>query len=53
MPAFFGHPTAIIESEKIGEGTRIWAYAHVMSDAVLARNCNVGDHAFAPWWPNW
>jgi UDP-2-acetamido-3-amino-2,3-dideoxy-glucuronate N-acetyltransferase len=27
-------------------GTRIWAFAHVMSGAVVGDNCNIGDHAF-------
>jgi acetyltransferase-like isoleucine patch superfamily enzyme len=42
----FAHPTAIVESEEIGAGTRIWAYAHVLSQARIGANCNVGDHAF-------
>lgn len=45
-PKFFSHPAALVESERIGEGTRIWAFAHVMKGARLGRDCNVGDHAF-------
>lgn len=40
------HPRALNESEDVGEGTRIWAFAHVMSRARIGRNCNIGDHAF-------
>ena len=40
------HPTALVESDQIGEDTNIWAYAHVMDGAVVGQNCNVGDHAF-------
>jgi UDP-2-acetamido-3-amino-2,3-dideoxy-glucuronate N-acetyltransferase len=40
------HPTALVESEEIGDQTRIWAYAHVMAGAKIGRNCNIGDHAF-------
>lgn len=40
------HPTALVESEKIGAGTRIWAFAHVMPGAVVGSECNVCDHAF-------
>ena len=40
------HPNALVESDLIGEGTRIWAFAHVMPGAVIGRECNVGDHAF-------
>jgi UDP-2-acetamido-3-amino-2,3-dideoxy-glucuronate N-acetyltransferase len=42
----FYHPSALVESEEVGEGTRVWAYAHVMSGAKIGRNCNIGDHAF-------
>ncbi|MBN2012307.1 N-acetyltransferase [candidate division KSB1 bacterium] len=43
---FFAHPTAIVDSEKIGSGTRIWAYAHVLNGAEIGENCNIGDHCF-------
>jgi UDP-2-acetamido-3-amino-2,3-dideoxy-glucuronate N-acetyltransferase len=47
MPAnLYVHPTALLESDQVGEGTRIWAYAHVMAGAVLGTGCNVGDHCF-------
>src|SRR5262249_21340174 len=49
MPAAAGvfvHAQALCESEQVGEGTRIWAFAHVMKRAVVGRNCNIGDHAF-------
>ena len=34
------------ESEAVGEGTRIWAFAHVMAGARVGRDCNVGEGAF-------
>lgn len=40
------HPQALVESENIGDGTNVWAFAHVMKDAVIGTCCNVGDHAF-------
>ena len=40
------HPTALVESDQIGEGTNVWAYAHVMKGAVVGSHCNIGDHAF-------
>ena len=40
------HPTALVESERVGPGTRIWAFAHVMPGAAIGRDCNVGDHCF-------
>jgi acetyltransferase-like isoleucine patch superfamily enzyme len=45
-PGVFVHPKALCESETVGAGTRIWAFAHVMQDAVVGRDCNIGDHAF-------
>ena len=46
MDGFFAHATALVESETIGPGTRIWAFAHVMRDVVIGRDCNFGDHCF-------
>jgi len=40
------HATALVESDRVGEGTNVWAYAHVMKGAVVGRHCNIGDHAF-------
>ena len=42
----FIHPQALVESASIGPGTRIWAFAHVMSGAVVGRDCNICDHSF-------
>jgi len=42
----FIHEKALVETEKIGEGTRIWAFAHVQKNVIIGANCNVGDHAF-------
>lgn len=46
MADFFTHNTALVESDQIGDGTRIWAYAHIMRGAQIGENCNVGDHSF-------
>lgn len=43
---FFAHPTALVESDDVGRGTSIWAFAHVMEGAVVGRDCKIGDHAF-------
>ncbi len=43
---FYAHPQALVESRDIGEGTRIWAFAHVMRGAVIGRDCNVCDQVF-------
>ena len=44
--AFERHPTALVESDAIGDGTRIWAFVHVLAGAVIGRGCNVGDHCY-------
>ena len=43
---YFKHPTAIVETEQVGEGTRIWAYAHVLPGARIGNDCNICDHTF-------
>src|SRR4051794_10602280 len=40
------HPAALVESDEIGPGTRVWAFAHVMRGARIGANCNICDHAF-------
>ncbi len=44
--SYFAHERAIVESDRIGEGTRIWANAHILPGAVLGANCNVCDGVF-------
>jgi acetyltransferase-like isoleucine patch superfamily enzyme/dTDP-4-dehydrorhamnose 3,5-epimerase-like enzyme len=44
--SFFQHPAALVESSQIGEGTRVWAFAHVLPGARIGRNCNICDHTF-------
>jgi acetyltransferase-like isoleucine patch superfamily enzyme len=46
MKQYFNHPQAIVESENIGEDTRVWAFAHILPGAVLGSNCNINDHTF-------
>ena len=40
------HPSAIVESESIGDGTMVWAFVHIMDGAVVGSNCKIGDHSF-------
>lgn len=42
----FQHPQAIVESQKIGRETRIWAFAHVLPGAEIGEDCNICDHVF-------
>ena len=36
----FRHPEAIVETEQIGAGTRIWAFDHVLAGARIGCDCN-------------
>ena len=40
------HETAICESSKIGRGTRVWAFVHILPDAVIGEDCNICDFVF-------
>jgi UDP-2-acetamido-3-amino-2,3-dideoxy-glucuronate N-acetyltransferase len=40
------HPTAIVETQDIGPGTRIWAFTHVMKGVSIGAHCNIGEHCF-------
>ena len=42
----FVHPHALCESSQVGEGTRIWAFAHVLAGAVIGVDCNICDGVF-------
>ena len=40
------HSRAIVETPEIGEGTRVWAFAHVMAGSRVGSHCNIGEHCF-------
>jgi UDP-2-acetamido-3-amino-2,3-dideoxy-glucuronate N-acetyltransferase len=46
MPNYFSHENAILESENIGSGTRIWAFAHILPGAKIGADCNICDGVF-------
>ncbi|MBL0145314.1 MAG: N-acetyltransferase [Chitinophagaceae bacterium] len=42
---FFIHPSSIIDDNcDIGEGTKVWHFSHIMSGAVIGKNCNLGQN---------
>ena len=42
---FFAHETAVIdEGCKIGAGTKIWHFSHVMTGAEIGENCSLGQN---------
>ena len=42
----FIHKSTIVDSDQIGNGTRIWAFAHVMKGARIGEDCNIGEGCF-------
>ena len=43
---FTKHPAAIVETENIGPGTRVWAFVHILPGAQIGADCNLCDHVF-------
>jgi UDP-2-acetamido-3-amino-2,3-dideoxy-glucuronate N-acetyltransferase len=43
---YFIHKLACVETKKIGCGTRIWAFAHILPGAIIGENVNICDHTF-------
>ncbi|MCR9013079.1 MULTISPECIES: acyltransferase [Gabonibacter] len=42
---YFAHETAVIDENcRIGEGTKIWHFSHVMSGCTIGKNCNIGQN---------
>ncbi|WP_024275765.1 WxcM-like domain-containing protein [Hyphomicrobium sp. 802] len=46
QPTIFVHPHGICDSQSVGKGTRIWAFAHVLKGARIGTRCNICDHVF-------
>lgn len=46
QPGVSVHPQALCESETVGAGTRVWAFAHVLRGAVIGPDCNICDHVY-------
>jgi UDP-2-acetamido-3-amino-2,3-dideoxy-glucuronate N-acetyltransferase len=46
MSSVFVHPQGLCESSTVGDGTRIWAFAHVLRGARIGRDCNICDGVF-------
>jgi len=45
-PGVIVHPRALCESDAVGAGTQIAAFAYVMAGAAVGRDCAIGAHAF-------
>lgn len=40
------HPTSIIETETIGENTKIWAFSHICKGVIIGENCVIGEGVY-------
>lgn len=42
---YFAHETAVIDAHcRIGTGTKIWHFSHIMSDCTIGEKCNIGQN---------
>ena len=46
MKDVFIHPTAIVESDNIGENTKIWAFSHICKNAKIGKNVVIGEGVY-------
>lgn len=43
---YFKHNNAIVESENIGDSTKIWAFSQILPGAIIGNDCNINSHVF-------
>jgi acetyltransferase-like isoleucine patch superfamily enzyme/dTDP-4-dehydrorhamnose 3,5-epimerase-like enzyme len=43
---YFKHPQGLVESEDIGDNTRIWAFTHILPGAHIGSDCNICENVF-------
>ena len=42
---YFVHESSYVDQPcKIGNGTKIWHFSHIMQDSVIGENCNIGQN---------
>lgn len=42
----FIHPKALVETDEVGSGTRVWAFAHLLKGSRVGKDCNICDQVF-------
>lgn len=43
----FTHFSSFVDKGcEIGEGTKVWHFCHIMSNAIIGTNCNIGQNVF-------
>jgi len=40
------HPSADVKSQSIGEGTSVWQFVVILTQARIGRDCNINAHCF-------
>ncbi|MCL6378788.1 N-acetyltransferase [Pectobacterium brasiliense] len=40
----FIHPLSDVQSDKIGDETKVWQFSVILKDAIIGRNCNICAH---------
>ena len=40
------HQTAIVETDQIGNNTKIWAFSHICRGAKIGKNCVIGEGVY-------
>ena len=43
---YFIHEKAIVASDRIGKGSRIWAFCNIQANVTIGADCNICDHCF-------
>jgi UDP-2-acetamido-3-amino-2,3-dideoxy-glucuronate N-acetyltransferase len=44
---YFVHETSLVEEpSRIGKGTKIWHFSHIMPDVIIGKNCVIGQNVF-------
>lgn len=46
MRDFFAHPLSDVQTQSIGEDTRIWQFVIVLPKALIGHHCNICSHCF-------
>lgn len=42
---FFVHASAVIDDHcRIGSGTKVWHFSHVLGNSIIGKNCNIGQN---------
>jgi len=46
LESVFIHPSADVQTNSIGQNTRIWQYTVILEGAKIGSNCNINSHCF-------